>query len=1139
VIDAVAERPKELAAPSGTRSGVLLGAASAAAIVANYIFLLAAGRLLGSDKYGSLAALLGLLAVVLIPAQALQMAVSREVSRRIAASDTDGAYAFARRTLRLALIGTVPLVVLALVLAAPLSDLLNIDSIGVVVLAEAGLVTAFVAPVAMGVLQGSQRFNALAALYIVPFVLRLGVFAIAAVAGYRLGGAVLATTASSLAVTILAFGLIRAPLGRGSAVSQIDLRPFLRYLAPVAVGLIGIALLTHIDLLIVRARFSGDEAGAYAAASAFARVGLFLPATILAVLFPRTAARQARGEQTEDILGRSILATAAFCVALALFYWATGVGLVSTSFGPDFREGGTVLAQFALAIGLFSVANILVGYHLSRGETRYAWIVAGGVLVQVTVLAVVPSSLDAVVWSNVVIGALLLAAHEVVVGSSLPALRSGARHFADGAAVHFRRLATEGALVMIGTTAFVCALFWPVVSHLASTIIGSPGSDSTGGVAWLWGMEHESGYHLLGTSHHTLTGAPFGWDEANARNLQWLLPYYPAYLATQVVGAVAAFNLVVVSGYVLSGAAMYALTRYLGCAPFVSAWAALAYIVFPWHIARAEHASLVHIEVLALLVLALVSVARSPSWLRFSLVGAANLACWLTSGYFGAMATLTTGAFMLGAAIASSRKRGLALVAGSAACALVAVGLIGIGAVVSGTNAGAGLDRAAGDLSIYGLRPLELIVPAAQNLVAGDRLDSFWATHRHGSNPTEVTNYLGLLTFALAAAWLVTAIRRRKALPEDARVATVGLTTAFVVGMLFAMPSPVLVAGHEVWTPPRLLWEVVPAFRIPSRWDPLLMTAILPLAALGLQSVWRSLSRARVPFVLAPALVGLAMLSSFLELMIHPAPKRFRTVPAPPEYNLVDRTPQGILTEYPLGYSDIYKLWQRRHGRALLDGAPAHDRADYVRLVLLDPAEQGTAQALALLGVTAISVHPRAQADVAVVPREPVADPGYKLIGRFSHQSSIWYPGGGSVWQVVARPAPALVTLPGGFAKPKPSRGLRAGYALTSPSGVGVIQLTAKVAGVIRLTFDAVALQGGARTLRVADSQGEQRFALEERTRLSIPVEVPRGVSELLLKMDPPPASEADAVVLSTPRAQRASGTATLRADLVSPDPGF
>ena len=51
-----------------------------------------------------------------------------------------------------------------------------------------------------------------------------------------------------------------------------------------------------------------------------------------------------------------------------------------------------MLAPFSVAIGLFSIANILVGYHLSRGETRYAWIVAAGVLVQVAVLILLPTS---------------------------------------------------------------------------------------------------------------------------------------------------------------------------------------------------------------------------------------------------------------------------------------------------------------------------------------------------------------------------------------------------------------------------------------------------------------------------------------------------------------------------------------------------------------------------------------------------------------------------------------------------------------------------------------------------------------------------------------------------------------------------
>ena len=80
--------------------------------------------------------------------------------------------------------------------------------------------------------------------------------------------------------------------------------------------------------------------------------------------------------------------------------------------------------------------------------------------------------------------------------------------------------------------------------------------------------------------------------------------------------------------------------------------------------------------------------------------------------------------------------------------------------------------------------------------------------------------------------------------------------------------------------------------------------------------------------------------------------------------------------------------------------------------MVLDPAQPGTAQTLALLGVTAIVIHPGGPADTPLQPREPTAEPGYRLVGRFPDQSS--------VWKVVAQPAPALVTLPGGFGAATP-----------------------------------------------------------------------------------------------------------------------
>ena len=552
--------------------------------------------------------------------------------------------------------------------------------------------------------------------------------------------------------------LLRQPLRRSARTPRPALGSFLRYLWPVVVGLIGLAVLTNVDLLVVKARFS-DDAGAYAAASAFARVAFFLPATILAVLFPRTAARQARGEDTADILGRSLLVTAAFGGVLTLFYAMAGRGLVHTSFGADFASGGELLVPFTISMALFALANVLVGFHLSRDETRYAWIVACFVPAQLVLLALLPNSVRQVIWVDVALGLALLASHEIFVESSVPALTAGLGRLRETVWLRRRHVA-EALVATASAAALVCVLFWSLVSSIGSSAVGGDGSDAAGTIGWLWRLRYE-GYHLFGTTVHKLTGAPIGWEQTNGLNLQWLLPYYPAYLATKVVGEVTAYNLVVLTGFVLSGVTMYLLVRYLGCSRLVGAWAGIVFIVFPWHLERAVHASLVHLEILVLLLLALVAAADRPIPSRFALVGLATLAAWLTSGYFGVMAVVGAVAFAIAASVVTGRSKRLRLVLGTTASALAATTVLVVGATSSGVGSGAGLQRQVEDLSVYGLRPIELLVPSADNLVAGDHLASIHAGRLHGSNPIETSNYLGLLTIGLAAGWIFLAWRRR------------------------------------------------------------------------------------------------------------------------------------------------------------------------------------------------------------------------------------------------------------------------------------------------------------------------------------------------------------------------------------------
>jgi hypothetical protein len=964
---------------------------------------------------------------------------------------------------------------------------------------------------------------------VLPFAFRLLLLIVAVWAGLKLGGAVAAAIVGGIAATAIALWLIRDSIARGARVPRPELRTFLTYLWPVVVGLVGIAVLTNVDLLVARARFSPDEAGEYAAASAFARVAFFLPATFLAVVFPRTAARQARGEETSDILGRSLIVTAAFGGGLALFYWATGRGIVHTSFGAEFADGGELLVPFTFAMALYALVNLLVGFHLSRAETKYAWIVAASVPAQIALLSLVPASLEDVIWANVAVAFGLIAAHELFVGSSLPALRSGMRFMLGGIRIA-RGVVVEAALVLLGATAVVAVLFWPVVTNIGSTVV-SPGSDALGGVWFFWRLQQEGGYHLFGETHHTLTGAPFGWDEGNGLNLQWLLPYYPAYLAAKVVGAVAAYNLVVLTGYVFSGAAMYALVRYLGCGRLVAAWGGVAFIVFPWHLARTPHASLIHVWLFPVLLLALVAAMRKPTLVRYALVGLATAGCWLTSGYFGTMAVAASVAFAIAVAFTIPWRRALRFFGGTVGAAVAGSFTVAFLAVLAGASGDVGAERAPGDLSVYGLRPLELVIPSAGNILAGSRLDAFWGARLHGSNGTEISNDIGVLTILLALAWVVVWARRRPRVPYLTH-ATLGFLAIALTALVFAAPSPTVVLGQEIWMPSRVLYELVPAFRVPTRWVPLLMAALVPVAALGLQAGYDWLRRSGRSQVLAGAVVVLAIAVSFLELTIDADKPRVDTT-LPPVYQAVERTKPGILAEYPLVEDADNLFWQRDHRRPLLNTSAFGTPADEARRVLVHPGVPGTAEALAFLGVTAIITRADAldyDQDSPDVPRESWG-PGYELVQR--------WPDGSSVWSVTAPAAPALVTLPGGFDGPirQPDGGV--GYYLVSPSGVGLLEFTAKAPSVVRLTFDATPPGDDARELRLTDEQTEVPFTLDGRTPVSVLVDVPRGRSYILAKTDPAATSMDDAIVISTPRAHTSAETPQLRAVPIAADPGF
>ncbi len=656
------------------------------------------------------------------------------------------------------------------------------------------------------------------------------------------------------------------------------------------------------------------------------------------------------------------------------------------------------------------------------------------------------------------------------------------------------------ALAAYGTIAV--AVTWPIAGSLGSLVLGVVDSDS-GTMIWWLDVLQRTGYDLVGTSRIAEVAAPFGADQSNALNIQWAWPFLPAHLLTSWLGAVSAYNLTLLTGLTFSGAATYALARALGTGVLVSGWAGLVYLVFPWHVERAiaGHASLIHLECFPLLALALLLLARRRTGWRIGLLAGAVLLCWLTSGYYGVMAVVVV-AVAAAAWALCLRPLGPALRAAAAATGVavaVALGVAGL-ALAGGGDGGVGEVRPVDNVVRFGLRPLELVVPAPANPTLSRVRPGFWETRRHGSNIQETSNYLGWATIALAVCWLV---RLRRAVPAggELRRVTAASGTVAVVAFLLALPGEIELLGTRfAWMPSRLLYELLPAFRVPSRWMAVLFLAVLLPASLGLAELVRLVRGRLRPSVgpaFAAALVVLIALVSVTELRATHPGVSYDPAALPAEYRLLARVPAGALAEYPMvqwedTMNGAYVVRQRQHGRNLVNVAPSPWRSpvEGLRQALVDPRAPGVASTLAALGATAVITRPDTLSRALELPipeHGPHLGAGFVLVGATAD--------GASVWRVTAAPGPAVAAADtGAFGEPRLDARGRIVQELRRPRGAIGLRRTdggrEDVTGMLRLVAYADApldaLIGGVRVT-----------ATPEGTQVRIPVRVPPAGTEV------------------------------------------
>lgn len=371
----------------------------------NYLFHVVVSRLLGPSDYGALAALLAVLLVLSIPFAVIQTTVAERTAALRAADDSHGLETLPPRLLKtMGPFAWTAGVLVAVVGAPVLSAFLHVDLVASLMLAPY-VVASVPASVAQGILQGQQRFVALAGFQLIATLLRLG-FGVGFVsAGLGVTGALLGTVVAAALVVPLAFRLVRVKLATLTAARR-GLDTLRGELRPALFGLTSFWLLAEADMALARHYLAPEASGYYSSAGLLSRALLFLPTAVGIVAFPRFVS--SRGDPAARL--RWLRASAAAVGVLA------GVGfvglfvlrepLVRIAFGDRFLPAADLLPILAVAMGWLAVVNMLVYFHIAAGSRAYV-ISLAGVAVEAVAIALVHETAEQVAVAVAVVSAVV------------------------------------------------------------------------------------------------------------------------------------------------------------------------------------------------------------------------------------------------------------------------------------------------------------------------------------------------------------------------------------------------------------------------------------------------------------------------------------------------------------------------------------------------------------------------------------------------------------------------------------------------------------------------------------------------------------------------------------------------------------
>jgi O-antigen/teichoic acid export membrane protein len=402
-----------------SRDALVLAAGMAVANAGNYAFNLVMAFLLGPESYGALAALLALVLVGSVPGLALQAVVARRTTLAGGAAWPGVGWLVGR--------AGVGLVVLTVVLGPGLVLFLHLDSAVPVLWLALALAPTPLLFAVQGLLQGRERFGALAAVMVAGAAVKLAAGLALVAAGLGVSGAMAGVAAGGVLAALAGLRLAAPvppatprPVGavdhptppaprsatlphRGLRFRRVRLRHawiragtpagaettraaagWWREVGTATAGLLALLLLANVDVLLARHYLDRAAAGRYALGAVVAKIAFWAPQFVVTVIFPRLVG----AADPRRLVAGSAVVIAGFGVLLGGgLAVADRLGLAVPVLGGGYAGLGPLLPLFAALGTALALVQLLLFEGIAARDRRMGRAVVAALVAEVALVA--------------------------------------------------------------------------------------------------------------------------------------------------------------------------------------------------------------------------------------------------------------------------------------------------------------------------------------------------------------------------------------------------------------------------------------------------------------------------------------------------------------------------------------------------------------------------------------------------------------------------------------------------------------------------------------------------------------------------------------------------------------------------------